>query len=116
MTEDDLEDIVGLGFQLLSVWSNLSLYYIMDESKLDETALKLLKVVEEKDTAIKELSNRLEGYYSCTRVLLERKNSNLVSGQVSGVDDNFGSYEINDDKLVRRMGLLESNLNRYFHK
>ena len=42
----------------------------MDELKLDETALKLLKVIEERDTAIKGLSNRLEGYYTCTRVLL----------------------------------------------
>ena len=66
----------------------------MDELKLDETALKLLKVIGESDIAVKELSNRLEGYYTCTRVLLERINSNLVSGQVSGVDDNFGSYAI----------------------
>ena len=51
-----------------------------------------------------------------TRVLLERINYNLVSGQVSSVEDNFGSYEINIDELVRRIDLLESNLNQYFHK
>ena len=45
-----------------------------------------------KYTAIKQLSNRLEGYYTCTRVLLEEINPNLRSGQVSGVEDNFGSY------------------------
>ena len=42
----------------------------MDELKLDETAFELLNIIEEKDTAIKELSNRVEGYYTCTRCLL----------------------------------------------
>ena len=87
----------------------------MDELKLDETALKLLKVSEEKDTALKDLSNRLEGYYTCTRVLLEKINSNLVSGQVSSVEDNFGSYEIEIGKLARRIDLL-INLKQHFHK
>ena len=87
------------------------MYYIMDE-----TTLNLLNVIENKDTAIKELSNRLEGYYTCTRVLLERIHSNLVESQISGVDDNFDSYEINIDKLVRRIDLLESSLNQYVNK
>ena len=86
----------------------------MDELKLDETALEWLKVVEEKYTTIKELSNRLEGYYTCIRVLLERINYILASGQVSGVDDKFGYYEIKVDKLVRIIDLLESNLNHHF--
>ena len=82
---------------------------------MDETALKVLKVAEERDIAIKELSNRLEGFCTCTRVLSEKINSNLVSGQVSGVEDNFGSYEIKVEKLVR-IGLLENSLNQYFNK
>ena len=41
---------------------------------------------------------------------------NLVSGQVSGVDDNSGLYEMNVDELVIRTDLLESNLNQYLHK
>ena len=65
---------------------------------------------------LKNLSNRLEGFYTCARVLLERINSNSISGQVSGVDDNFGSYEIQAGNLVRRIDLLESNLNQYFHQ
>ena len=69
-----------------------------------------------KNIAIKGLSNRLEGFYTCTKVLLERINSNSVSGQVSGVDDNFGSYDIHIDELVRRIDFLESNLNQHFHK
>ena len=87
----------------------------MDELKLDETASKLLKVIEERVIAIKELSNRFGVYDTVTRVLLERINSNLVPGHVSGVDDNVGSYEIKVGKLVRRIDLLESNLNHYFH-
>ena len=50
------------------------------------------------------------------RHLLERINSNLVESRISGVDDNFGSYEIKTGKLVRRTDLLETNLNQYFHK
>ena len=44
----------------------------MDEFKLDEPALKLPKAVEETYTAIKQLSNRLGGYCTCTRVVLEK--------------------------------------------
>ena len=39
---------------------------------MDETTLNLLKVIEETYIAIKRFSNRLEGFYTCTRVLLEQ--------------------------------------------
>ena len=78
---------------------------------MDETTLKSLKVIEEKDTAIKELSHRLEGYYTVTRHLLERINYNLVPGQISGVDDSCDYYENKIDKLARRVDLFETNLN-----
>ena len=35
MTEDDLEDIAGLGFIIR--WSNIPLYFLTDELKRDET-------------------------------------------------------------------------------
>ena len=73
---------------------------------MDETTLKLLNIIEDKDTSIKQLSKQLTGYYTCTRVLLEINNYNLVSGQTSSVGDNFDSYEIKVDKLVRRIDLL----------
>ena len=82
---------------------------------MDETTSKIIKVIEDKDIAMKELRNRLEGFYTCMRVFLERASPNLVSGQVSSVEDNFGSYEIEVGKLVRRIDLLESNLSQYFH-
>ena len=34
-------------------------------------SFKLLKVIEDKDTAIKELTDKLEGYYTCTRFVCE---------------------------------------------
>ena len=48
--------------------------------------------------------------------MLEKITYNLVSGQTSGVEDNSGSYEIDIDKLFRRIDLLEHNLNQYFNK
>ena len=73
-----------------------------------------LKVIEETYTAIKELSNRLQGCYTVTRHVLERINSNLVESQISRVGDNCGYYEIKVDQLARRIDLLEINLNQYF--
>ena len=83
MTEDDLEDIVALCFKLMICLfkSYCTVLYTMDE-----TSLKLLKVIEEKDIAVKELSNRLEGFYTVTRHLLERINYNLVENQISSVE------------------------------
>ena len=102
-------------FYVFVVHMYVALYYIMDELKRDDTTFKLLKVIEDKGMSIKWLSNRLEGYYTCTRVLLERINSNLVESQISGVQDKFDSYEQNIDKLVRRTDLFESNLNQHFN-
>ena len=83
---------------------------------MDETTLIILKVIEEQYIAIKKLSNQLTGYYILTRVLLEQINSNLVSGQISGVEDYFGSYEIKVDQIVIIIDLLESNVNQYLNK
>ena len=83
---------------------------------MDETTLKLLKVIIDKDIAIKELSKQLTGYYTCTGALLEQINYNLGSGQTSTVGYSFDPYEIKVDKLVRRTDLLESSLNQYSSK
>lgn len=77
---------------------------------------KLFKVIEEKCIASKESRNRLEGYYTVTRHLLERINHNRVENQISSVEDNFGSYAIKVDKLVLRIDLIETKLNQYVHK
>ena len=105
MTEDDIIDILGFGFLLVFLPKSFcNVLYTMDE-----TTIILLKVVEDKDTAIKELSKQPTGYYTCTRVLLEQINYNLVSRQTSSVGDNFESYEIKVGELVGRIDLLESN-------
>ena len=66
-------------------------------------------MIEDRSAAIKALSNKLEGYTTCTRVLSERPNPNRVGNRNSGVDDNLILVK-NIDKLFRRLGLLESKL------
>ena len=88
----------------------------MDELKRDEATFKLLKVIEEINTAIKMLSNKLEGYYIRTRFLLDKINSNLIENQVPGVDGNFDYYVHKNNKIDRIIDLLESNLNQCFNK
>ena len=83
---------------------------------MDGTNLKSSNVIETKYVYVKELSKQLTGDYDCTRALLEQLNYNLVSGQTSSVGDNFDSYEIRINKLVRNIDLLESDLNQYFNK
>jgi len=47
--------------------------------------------------------------------LLERLNISIVEGRISNANNNnFESYEIKIDKLVRRIDILEQNLNQYF--
>ena len=43
-------------------------------------------------------------------------NPNLVSGQTSSVGDNFDSYGIQIDKVVRRIDLPGNDLNHYFDR
>ena len=88
----------------------------MDELKLDETTFNMLKVIEDKHIASTSLYDKLEGYYTCTRFLLEELSSNLVENQISGVADNCDSYEHRIDTLVRRIDLLEHYSNQYFDK
>ena len=62
--------------------------------QVDETILKLLKLVEEKDKAIKELSGKIEGYSTVTKFLLERLNHNLVEARIQ-----FASNDLIRSKL-----------------
>ena len=86
----------------------------MEDLKLDANALKLLKVTQDKDLAVEALARKLEGYNTCIRFLLDIISPNVVEHQLSGVDSNFGPYEIKPDKRVRRTDLLEYNLNQLF--
>jgi len=85
------------------------------EIHVEPIITKLLKLVEEKDKAILELKSRIDGVGTKLQFLLERLNISIVEGRISNANNNnFESYEIKIDKLVRRIDILEQNLNQYF--
>ena len=84
------------------------------ELHVDPIITKLLKLVEEKDNKINELKGRIDGVGTKLQYLLERLNISAVESRISSVNNNFNAYEIKLDKLVRRIDILENNLNQYF--
>ena len=84
--------------------------------QVDETILKLLKLVEEKDKAIKELSGKVEGYSTVTKFLLERLNHNLVEARIQFACHDFNSFEIKVDKICNRIDMLEQKLIYLYNK
>ena len=84
------------------------------ELHVDPIITKLLKLVEEKDNKINELKCRIDGVGTKLQYLLERLNSSVVESRIASVNNNFNAYEIKLDKLVRRIDILENNLNQYF--
>ena len=84
------------------------------EIHVDPIITKLLKLVEEKDDKINQLKSRIDGVGTKLQFLIERLNISVVDSRVSSVNNNFNAYEIKLDKLVRRIDLLENNLNQYF--
>ena len=84
------------------------------ELHVDPIITKLLKLVEEKDNKINELKSRIDGVGTKLQYLLERLNISVVESRISSVNHNFDAYEIKLDKLVRRLDILENNLNQYF--
>jgi len=85
------------------------------EIHVDAIITKLLKLVEEKDVAINQLKSRIDGVGTKLQFLLERLNISIVESRISNVNNNnFSSYEIKIDKLVRRIDILEQNLFQYF--
>ena len=85
-----------------------------EEIHVDPIITKLLKLVEEKDDKIHQLTSRIDGVGTKLQFLIERLNISVVESRVSNVNNNFETYEIKIDKLVRRIDILESNLNQYF--
>ena len=66
----------------------------MDELKLNDNTLQLIHMIQDKDDSSKALRNNIEGYYTCTRFVLERIHSNIVEHQISEVGHNSDSYDI----------------------
>ena len=83
--------------------------------QVDETILKLLKLVE-KYKAIKELSGKVEGYSTVTKFLLERLNHNLVEARIQFASNDFNSFEIKVDKVCNRIDMLEQKLLYLYNK
>ena len=82
--------------------------------KVDPIITLLIKINEEKDNKINELKGRIDGVGTKLQYLLERLNISVVESRISSVNNNFNAYEIKLDKLVRRIDILENNLNQYF--
>ena len=85
-----------------------------EELHVDPIITLLIKINEEKDNKINELKGRIDGVGTKLQYLLERLNISVVESRISSVNNNFEAYEIKLDKLVRRLDILEQNLNQYF--
>ena len=84
------------------------------EPHVDHIIMQLKQLVEEKDKSILALKSRIDGVGTKLQFLLEKLNSNVIESRLSNVNNNYDAYEIKLDKLVRRLDLLEQNLNQYF--
>ena len=82
--------------------------------KIDPIIMEFKSLVEHKDRSILELRNRIDGVGTKLQFLLERLNNNIVESRLKLNNNNYDSYEIKIDKLVRRIDILEQNLNKYF--
>ena len=82
--------------------------------KIDPIIMEFKSLVEQKDKSILELKSRIDGVGTKLQFLLERLNNNIIESRLRLNNNNYDSYEIKIDKLVRRIDLLEQNLNKYF--
>ena len=87
-----------------------------EELKLDETSLKVIKITQDKDLAVEALARKPESFDTSIKFVLERIKSNMVENQISDVANNYESYELKADKLVRRIDLPEYNVNQFCNK
>ena len=89
-----------------------------EEPHVDEIITKLIKLIEYIYIyiyiSILELRSRIDGVGTKLQFLIERLNKSVLESRIVNVNNNFDSYEIKVDKLVRRLDLLENNLNQYF--
>ena len=83
---------------------------------VDKYIMELKTIIEQKDVAILELKSRIDGVGTKLQFLLEKLNSNVIESRLSYVNNGYDAYETKLDKLVRRIDILEQNLNQYFCK
>ena len=82
--------------------------------QVDKYIMELKTIIEQKDVAILELRSRIDGVGTKLQFLLERINSNIIESRLSYVNNGYDAYEIKLDKLVRKIDVLEQNLNQHF--
>ena len=88
----------------------MPLKLLTESIQVDGTILKSIKLVEEKDIAIKELSGKIEGYSTVTKFLLERLNHNLVEARIQFASNGFNTFEIKVDKVCNMIDMLEQKI------
>ena len=84
------------------------------EPQVDHIIMQLKQLIEEKDKSILALKSRIDGVGTKLQFLLEKLNSNVIESRLSNVNNNYDAYELKLDKLVRKIDILEQNLNQYF--
>jgi len=84
--------------------------------QVDPIITQLIKLVEEKYIAIKELGGKIKGYSTVTQFLLERLNHNIVEARIQFASNDFNSFEIKVDKLCNRIDMLEQKLLYLYNK
>ena len=84
------------------------------EPQVDQYIMQLKQLIEEKDKSILALKSRIDGVGTKLQFLLEKLNSNVIESRLSNVNNNYDAYELKLDKLVRKIDILEQNLNQYF--
>ena len=87
-----------------------------EDIQVDPIITQLIKLVEEKDRAIKEFGGKIEGYSTVTQFLLERLNHNIVEARIQFASNDFNSFEIKVDKLCNRIDMLEQKLLYLYNK
>ena len=85
-----------------------------EEPEVDKYIMQLKQLIEEKDKAILELKSRIDGVGTKLQFLIERLKSNVIESRIGNINNNYEAYELKLDKLVRRIDILENNLNQYF--
>ena len=73
-----------------------------EELNQNEVILTLMKLIEEKDKSINELTCRVGGIGTVIKFLLERVNNNTVESRIMTASNDFKSFENKVDKVCNR--------------
>ena len=77
---------------------------------VDPTISKLIKLIEEKYDAIRELKGRIDGVGTVVTFIIEQINGNTIETQMRFGSNDFNSFEAKVDKLANRIDMLETKI------